>query len=226
MTVMQIGEGILAERFLDGGGRILCPSDLVPAPGQYLLAFADNSDSLIATPVFLSETARGGFLAAPALPTAWLPATPLRLRGPLGHGFSIPPTARRVVLIAFDDNPERLRGLIAPALAQDGAVVLVCESIVTNLPESVEVQPLAALRDVLAWADYAAFDVSREYLPVLDAAVREAGALAIREEVEVLVRTAMPCGALAECGVCPVTVPSGWRLACKDGPVFNLKDLF
>jgi hypothetical protein len=46
-----------------------------------------------------------------------------------------------------------------------------------------------------------------------------------RLETQVLIRAPMPCGALAECGVCAVVLRHEWKMACRDGPVFNLKDL-
>ena len=44
-------------------------------------------------------------------------------------------------------------------------------------------------------------------------------------EAQALIVTPMPCGGIAECGVCAVTVRRGWKMACKDGPVFDLKEL-
>ncbi|MBI3152940.1 MAG: hypothetical protein HYZ21_12455, partial [Chloroflexi bacterium] len=44
-------------------------------------------------------------------------------------------------------------------------------------------------------------------------------------EAQVLIRTQMPCGALAECGICAVMVGQQWKMACKDGPVFDWKEL-
>ena len=35
----------------------------------------------------------------------------------------------------------------------------------------------------------------------------------------------MPCGGAAECGICAVPFGRGWKLACKDGPVFELNPL-
>jgi hypothetical protein len=46
-----------------------------------------------------------------------------------------------------------------------------------------------------------------------------------RFEAQALVITPMPCGGIAECGVCAVTARRGWKLACKDGPVFDLTEL-
>jgi len=35
----------------------------------------------------------------------------------------------------------------------------------------------------------------------------------------------MPCGGLGDCGLCAVDLKRGWKLACKDGPVFDLNEL-
>jgi hypothetical protein len=131
-----------------------------------------------------------------------------------------------VALVAYDVSPARLRGLIAPASAQEAAIVIVGDTAPLDLPETVEIQPLTALAEVYAWADYVALDVAREGLPELREKLQLLGQAAVENEAQALVRTPMPCGALAECGVCAVTVRSGWRMACKDGPVFELRELF
>lgn len=213
------------ETYLNAGARIVCPPELTPAPGQYLLAHAGGSDSPLAVPVFLAGSAPGGFRAAPPLPSVWTPGVRLHLRGPLGRGFALPPSARRVALIAFDDSASRLRGLIGPALKQDAVIVLVASAAPEDLPEEVEVQPLRAMDDIIDWADYLAFDVARGNLPELTNRLGKAKQAAVSRLAEVLVRAPMPCGALAECGICAVTTRQGWKMACKDGPVFGLDEL-
>jgi dihydroorotate dehydrogenase electron transfer subunit len=43
---------------------------------------------------------------------------------------------------------------------------------------------------------------------------------------QVLVTSPMPCGGIAECGVCALPLrKKGYVLTCKDGPVFNLNQL-
>jgi dihydroorotate dehydrogenase electron transfer subunit len=148
----------------------------------------------------------------------------LHLRGPLGRGFDLPPVRRKVGLVAFDDSPARLMGLIRPAVRQ-AAVVLVCSSAPDNLPDDVEVQPLSALRDVLEWADYLAFDIARENLNSLREQLGNLAQLAVVNAAQVLIRTPVPCGGIADCGVCAVTLKSEWKLACKDGPVFDWGEL-
>lgn len=221
---MHTGKSRILELILQDGQRavrVSCPAELIPAPGQYLLA-SDASDAPLPAPLFYTDSAPGGFIAAPA-PDAWIPGVEIFLRGPLGKGFVLPASARRVVLVALDASPARLRGLIQPALKQDAAVVLLTDSPVSNLPDEIEVQPSSGLVEILAWADYAAFDIERENLPQLMSRLRKLNqASALREA---LIRTPVPCGGLAECGVCAVITKSGWKMACKDGPVFDLNEI-
>lgn len=230
---MKSAEGQLHEVYLDSSARIICSPELIPAPGQYLLAHAHGSDSPLAVPVFFSDSAPNGFRSAPLLDSGWVPGTRLNFRGPLGHGFAVPPFARKIALVAFDESPERLRGLISISLKQDAEIVLVSNSVVNELPEAVEVQPLQAMMDIYHWADYAAFDVGRENLNQLRErfgkleqakAPREAAVLSLSKG-QVLVRAPMPCGALAECGVCALTIHHQWKMVCGDGPVFEFKEL-
>jgi hypothetical protein len=223
---MHTGTGQVLELILEDGDRyvrVSCSPQLIPAPGQYLLA-NDGSGSPLAIPVFYSDSAPQGFIAAAPATADWSPGLVLHLRGPLGRGFSLPLVARRIGLVALDDAPVRLRGLIRPALKQDAAVVLVSNTMPEDLPDDVEVQPLSSLSDILEWADYVAFDVARENLQELRERVRNRSRLAARTDAQVLIRTAIPCGGIADCGVCAVTLKSDWKLACKEGPVFNWRE--
>jgi len=221
---MKTGEGQLLEIYLDSSMRIICPPELIPSPGQYILAYAVGSNSPLAIPVFFSDSAPDGFRSAP-LDVDWTPGTHLNLRGPLGHGFSIPSSARKAALIAFDDSQRRLRGLIPLALKQGAEVVLVSNSATDDIPEAVEVQPLQALTEIYQWADYAAFDVARENLNRLKEIFGGLNQAKAPHEAQVLIRAPMPCGALAECGVCALTIRHEWKMICKDGPVFEVGEL-
>ncbi len=130
-------------------------------------------------------------------------------------------SARKVALVAFDDSPVRLYGLIARALKQGAAVVLVCDVDAEGLPDDVEIQPLSALDDVLKWADYTAFDVERENLFGLRERLGGQNQMSLKSEAQVFIHTPVPCGGIAECGVCSVVLKSGWKLACRDGLVFD-----
>jgi dihydroorotate dehydrogenase electron transfer subunit len=240
------GTGELTELYLENGltgGRLLCPQNLIPEPGQYLLAHDSSparrgpgrADSPLPAPIFNAGSFPGGFLLAPPIPQTWQPGISLSLRGPLGRGFSLPPSARRVALVSLGETAARLKPLLTSALEQNAALVLVSDLDVSDLPLEVEVQPVSALAEVARWADYLAIDMDRESLPGLREMLglsRQARATFARPglagwagEAQALVLTPMPCGGLAECGVCAVTTRRGWKMACKDGPVFDLKEL-
>ena len=221
---MYIGKGQVVELILENGfrhARISCAGELIPSPGQYLLAGTASPLTPLPVSLFSTESTLKGFTACAPIPENWIPGTEVILRGPLGHGFFLPLSARKVALVAFDDSPARLRELMRRALHQEVAVVLVCDTSEIQLPNEVEVQPLSALGDVAAWADYIAIDVAREKLVGLKEMMRGQNQTSNKSETQVLIRTPLPCGGIAECGVCAVTLKSGWKMACKDGPVFD-----
>lgn len=221
---MYTGKGQVVELILENGfrhARISCAANLIPSPGQYLLAGSASSSDPLPVSLFSTESTLKGFITCAPIPEPWTPGTEVTLRGPLGRGFSLPPFARKVALIAFDDSPSRLQELLRTALKQGASVVVVSNSNENQLPNEVEVQPLSAMGDVLGWADYTAFDVARENLFELRQVVGEQYRMSVKGDAQVLIRTPMPCGGIAECGVCAVTLKSNWKLSCKDGPVFE-----
>lgn len=68
-------------------------------------------------------------------------------------------------------------------------------------------------------------DVRRENLHQLMEMLGKQEHVRARSEAQVLVRAPMPCGALAECGVCALTLRHKWKMICKDGPVFDIEEL-
>ena len=229
-------DGKILERFLDdrrAAARIACPRTLVPAPGQYLLAHNPASDDPLAVPIFPAGDSAEGFLAASPLPWTWFSGITLSLRGPLGRGFALPSSARRVALAALDVSPAYLLGLIPAAHALGAAISLVCDDPPEDLSAEIEIRPLAALAEVGAWADYLALAATRESLRGWRERLGSGGQLQawsersrrLPREAQALVVTPMPCGGLGQCGVCSVDVKRGIALACEDGPVFGLADL-
>ncbi len=219
---MKTGEGVVHEVFYDknAAARILCPNALIPSPGQYLLAEAKSEPAtLLPVPVFPAGSADGGFLAASPFPDIWHPGTSLTLRGPLGNGFSLPSTARSVALAAYGETTQRLAAIIESALSQGAAVTLLSAHPPTGLPNAVEVMPLESLPEVLRWADYVALDMPREKIGILPDSI---DSKVISGSAQILLTSPLPCGGRGDCGVCAVTVKRGYKLICKDGPVFDL----
>ena len=222
---MPTGTGRVSELYLEDGwrfARIACPEELIPGPGQYLLA-GDGSDSLLPVPLFYTDSSPGGF-TGPA-PETWKPGDVLWIRGPLGHGFALPAMARKVALVSFVGTPARLRGLIQPALRQKASVVFLGETSADHLPDDVEVLAISALDEIVGWADYIALDVERESLPEVKDRLKEQFQLSVVMDAQILIHSAMPCGGIAECGVCAITTKSEWKMACRDGPVFDWREI-
>ena len=233
---MHTATGCIEEIYLDGyrAARISCPVSLVPAPGQYLLATASTDPHApLAQPLFSAGACPGGFYSAPPLPGNWLPGARLNLRGPLGRAFSLPAAARRVALAAFDGDCARVLALLEPALTQKASVLLLAEQPPAGLPAALEILPLSALAESAPRSENLAIKLRRERLPELfnllspdlnDAKLRGKPIPPRSSFVQILVDTPLPCAGLAECGACAVRLRpgTGYKLACKDGPVFDL----
>jgi hypothetical protein len=229
---MAAGNGTITEIRLEAeglSGKIICPVGLRPAPGQYLAASSPDPGDALPVILFPSrvETLNGQLTIsiAPPLPPGWTSGMQVALRGPLGRGFKLPSTARRVALASLDGHPLRLMPLMERALSQDAAVTLYASKPPAGLPEEVEVLQPDLLPEAPAWADFLALDVPIAGL----GEVRDRLGLKVFQrpacQTQVLVLTAMPCSGLAECGICAVAMQHGWALACSDGPVFDFQQL-
>jgi dihydroorotate dehydrogenase electron transfer subunit len=236
---MQRAEITLLEVRLDAphqlSGVVECPPGLAPGPGQYLLAHAVGSTDPLPTVLFPSGLlpSSAGLEVAPPLPPSWSAGTRLAVRGPLGHGFSLPASTRQVALVAAAGAPYPLLPLAGAALVQGAAVALYARQVPAGLPPEVEVLPLESLADALGWADYMAIQMLPGNLTALRHRFGLAPHTPLPIPAQALVMVPMPCGGVGECGICAVATrhpgtPSGrggWKLACKDGPVFSFNEL-
>lgn len=213
--------------------QIFCPSKMVPAPGQYLAAHRPRAaDCVLAVPLFpvgfsSPDIANATTLlnVLPSEPFHGSPGTTLRLYGPLGRGFDLPKVTRRLALVALGDTVARLLPLLPMALDLGADIALFAPTALPQLPTALEIHPLSALPDMIAWADFAAFDFPLESLYTL----RDTLGLMPHEQLacpaQALITSPMPCTGMAACGVCAVPARQGYKLACKDGPVFDLRTL-
>ena len=85
-----------------------------------------------------------------------------------------------------------------------------------------EVAPSASLVENFDWLDYLAVDLELTGLPQLDALIDTQKPAF---EGQALLRTPMPCRGIGACRVCAVKTHHGWKLACVDGPVFDLQEV-
>jgi len=205
-------------------GRITCPGHVRLSPGQYFLANRPGGLDLLPTTLFPADWEEGILETAPPLPDAWPVGAELALRGPLGKGFHLPAQARRVALAALETPFQRLLPLATIALAQQADVVFYTDTPAGSLPRSVEALPLSALPESLAWADYLALDTPLHQVDHLRDRLSMEPGKRYACQMELLLAMDFPCGGVADCGVCAVKTRRGWKLACNDGPVFELSD--
>jgi hypothetical protein len=203
--------------------RIACPARAIPAPGQYVrVVDSRNPDDALAWTVFPGEISADSFVAAAPLPLAWTPGIELNLCGPLGQGFHISQGAHRIALAALGESVSRLLPLAAAALAVDASIAIFSDGPLPSLSSSLEIYPLAALPESLSWTEFLALDLPLQKLAELRLTLGLANDQVLICPAQALIFTPMPCGAAAECGACAVPAHRGWKLACQDGPVFDL----
>jgi hypothetical protein len=205
---------------------ISCPECAVPSAGQYLLAIDPSEpNAILGTPIFLAEKSKPGFWVAPLFPTPWGPGTKLDLVGPLGHGFDLPRNIQRLGLVVLGDTLSRLMPLVHQAANAHIGMTLFTDLSLPKLPTAVEVYPLATLGGSLDWPDFMALDVPLERLADLRDVLGLPHGTGLTCPARVLITAPFPCAGMAQCGACAVPALRGWKLACEDGPVFDLSIL-
>lgn len=227
---MATGTAILSEVRLEANGPagyLVCPPNLRPQPGQYLIASSPQMGSALPVTIFPAGLGSDWVYIPAPLPAGWSAGMTLRLRGPMGHGFQLPASARRVALAGLDGSPARLLPLAAQALSQRAALAVYAPSNqpLAELPPEVEVLPLDLLPEATTWADFLALSISLHSIATLRERLGLAPFARLGCPAQVLVLSSMPCGGLGGCGVCSVLTRKGWALACSDGPVFDFTQL-
>jgi NAD(P)H-flavin reductase len=200
-----------------------------PQPGQYFQAHrVADQDAVTAVSLFpggiTDGEAEDSFTTAPHVPAHWQPGDELLLRGPLGKGFALPNHAVRLALASLSDECAHLLPLAAEVLARGGEVALFTEYSTPRLPAQLEISPLAGLEKALLWANFLAVSGMPEQVAALKADLYPRKMMPCPAQALVLIP--MPCGGLAECGVCALPDRKGQTLlACEDGPVFEWNQL-
>jgi NAD(P)H-flavin reductase len=194
-------------------------------PGQYALAISPGSGEILPSVLFPLDWNENGLLLPLPEAVHWTAGTELKFHAPLGNGFNLPVSARRIALVDFQGSGGRLLPLLGSLPKMEASIAMLRAKADLDLPEEVEMLPLDSLADISAWADFIALDLDLS----LTAEVRSRYLFKendIRQSViQVLVNLPMVCGANAECGLCAVRTRRGWKLGCKDGPVFDWREL-
>jgi NAD(P)H-flavin reductase len=199
-------------------------SDIYSAlrPGQYLLARGEND--ILPVPLFPCGMNAAQLTGFPLLENHLQPGTLLNIRFPLGKGFSLPVNVRRLLMVSGTVSPLRLFPVAGQVLSAGGEIALFTEIMPVRIPVEMELIDREHLAEAAAWADFIIGDTSLAGL----AAWKElagGGQSIPGRQIQVLVDTPLLCAGMADCGVCSVKTHRGWKLACKDGPVFEFCEL-
>ena len=214
--------------------QVDCQPKVLPQPGQYLQAHNPNeTEAVLGSSLFpvgmpssIDNKPDTGTISLGPIPRSWHPGTILELRGPLGHGFSIPPGISSLGLIAMGESASRLLPLVPSALANRTDVAIFSDGPLPPMPPAVEIQPLKAISEAVAWADFLVLDLPLEELHKLRNLLDLDPHEFLSCPAQVLITTPMPCAGIGECRVCAIPKSrKGYALTCKDGPVFNLNHL-
>jgi dihydroorotate dehydrogenase electron transfer subunit len=178
--------------------------------------------------------------------TDWLwrrqPGDLVSLFGPLGRGYAVKQRSQNLLLVAGGIGISALVALADEAIARGGAVTLLqgARTAARLFPSGsfpTEVEVVTATDDGSAGHRGLVTELLPQYLPWADQvfacgpnAMYEAMAAVMRQEasrksVQVLLEEHMACG-MGVCYCCAVFTRRGVRLVCKDGPRFELRELF
>jgi dihydroorotate dehydrogenase electron transfer subunit len=222
-------------------------------PGRFVLADLGGYLRTRLFPAFLdtpgSDAAAFDVLVLPEHPLAILqPGGNVSLIGPLGHGFGLPATARRLLLVASSAHlgallpltTQKPKGSESPGFSV--AMLLSAPTAadlypIQLLPPTLEIHVVTAdgssghrgstldlFPDLARWADCICIAEDPAIYPRLAELVREVRVAPGRGFAQALVTPPMACG-VGACQGCAVPVAHGTRLACTDGPVFDLLEL-
>jgi NAD(P)H-flavin reductase len=205
------------------GGILKLEKAVFAQPGQYFQLLPDLKTAFLPATLWPIETSGSQLKVIAESVPGWNIGAEVHLRGPFGLGFRLPSSVMRVALVPFGRG--RALGLMPLArelLAQHKEVTLVSEMPPANLPPSIEVLPPEQIDEAKAWADALALICTIDEVAELKLWL---GERKLRQTAQVLIQSEMPCTGLANCGICSVKTKTGWKLACKEGPVFELEEL-
>lgn len=224
---MYTFEGKVEEIQLDHQGQraawISCPNEVIPAPGQYVLVHSpDDAEDPLGKTIFASAISDIGFLSIPPVPRSWEPGTQLVLRGRLGQGFNLPKDLQRIGLIAIDSTISYLLPLATQGIRSGCSVALYADGPLPDLASDLEAHPLSAAHEAASWADFLGICLKLESLIALRESLKLGPGEQLACPAQAFVLAPMPCYGLGACGVCAAPATRGWKMTCKDGPVFSL----
>ena len=207
---------------------------------------ANVSDPLLRRPFYVHGVNRSRgtctfYIQVQGRGTTWLATQPegtiLDILGPLGHGWTLRPTTRNALLIGEERSIGALTLLAQVALEQDIAVTLINQSRTSQesyppallspeveyhvVTEEQDTNLVQVLTNILPWADAFYSSVSHETSLVL---YNHFERLRGKGFAQGAITRPLICGT-GVCFACSVETRTGQKLVCRDGPVFDMRDI-
>lgn len=217
-------------------------------PGQFVTVRC-REELTLRRPLSIHQIAKSGqvyfFFKVIGKGTAWLSlcrkGEKLNILGPLGNGFSIRPTSKKLLLVAGGIGIAPLTFLAQQALTQEKSVALLLGAHAKDelypqklLPSEIETiittedgsyGEKGKVTDILPryvdWADqiyacgplgmYQAIEHQRQRWPV-------------KKPIQVSLEVRMGCG-IGACFGCSIRTKYAMKQVCRNGPVFNLDEV-
>lgn len=170
------------------------------------------------------------------------PGDAVGMTGPLGRGFQVRPGASNLLLVGGGVGMAPLVALADQEIERGQSIVICCgaRTAKTVFPAGLlppEVEYAVSTEDGSLGQRGLVTDLFAKYLPWADQTLacgpvpmfRSMAAVArrdgMRHSVQILMETEMACGT-GICYGCAVFTKKGVKLCCKDGPRFELLDVF
>jgi dihydroorotate dehydrogenase electron transfer subunit len=248
----QISATIVSNIELMPGYHLICADapDIAATsqPGQFVTVRCGEGLTL-RRPLSIHQIAKPGqvyfFFKVIGKGTAWLSlcrkGAKLDILGPLGYGFYIRPTSKKLLLVAGGIGIAPLTFLAQQALGQEKSVTLLLgaqtkdelypqkflpdgiKTIITTEDDSYgeEGKVTDILSGYVNWADqiYACGP-----LAMYETIAAERQQWQNKKPVQISLEIRMGCG-IGACFSCSIKTKNGMKQICLDGPVFNLDDI-
>jgi dihydroorotate dehydrogenase electron transfer subunit len=216
--------------------------------GRFVLAALDDYLRTPLFPAFLDGDTFWALVPPDHSAAVLEPGASVDLIGPLGCGFEVDETVRRLLLVADVPHLPVLLPLVSQRPGCSVALLLSAPTAaelypIRLLPPDLEVHIVTAdgsaghkgsvldlFPDLVRWANCVCAASETAIYPALAAIVREVrigpvpGRAKPRPFAQALFVPPVVCG-VGVCQGCAVSVRGGYKLACTDGPVFDLLEL-
>ena len=219
----------------------------IAQPGQFIMVRCGHShDLLLQRPFSIHRTAKGEIIAVlfnvVGRGTEWLAQCQegdfLSLLGPLGKGFSLQPSSRKLLLVAGGIGVAPLIFLAEKAIVEGCLITMLIGAANASLlyPRSMLPSPIklvTATEDGSEGRRGMVTEFMADFTDQVDqifacgppAMYHSMAAQHIkRKPIQISLEERMGCG-LGACYSCTVKTKRGLQQVCRDGPVFDLDDI-